>query len=81
MKSHGHSPEIELDKRAATIMAVLGKLASLAIWMVAVVMALNELTFNIQPLLSWHRGGGAGTGAGGVTLIKDWLGGTGCWCC
>src|SRR6185437_2877377 len=51
MKSHGHSPEIELEKRAATIMSALGKLASLAIWMVALVMALNELTFNIQPLL------------------------------
>ena len=55
MKSHGHAPEIALEKRAATIMAVLAKLASFAIWMVAVVMALNELTFNIQPLLAGRK--------------------------
>ena len=75
MKSHGHSPEIELEKRAATIMAALGKLASLAIWMVALVMALNELTFNIQPLLAGIGVAGLALGLGAQTLIKDWLGG------
>jgi len=75
MKSHGHSPEIELEKRAATIMAVLGKLAALAIWMVALVMALNELTFNIQPLLAGIGVAGLALGLGAQTLIKDWLGG------
>jgi moderate conductance mechanosensitive channel len=75
MKSHGHSPEIELDKRAATIMSALGKLASLAIWMVALVMALNELTFNIQPLLAGIGVAGLALGLGAQTLIKDWLGG------
>ncbi len=75
MKSHGHSPEIELDKRAATIMAVLGKLAALAIWMIALVMALNELTFNIQPLLAGIGVAGLALGLGAQTLIKDWLGG------
>ena len=75
MKSHGHSPEIELEKRAATIMEALGKLASLAIWMVAVVMALNELTFNIQPLLAGIGVAGLALGLGAQTLIKDWLGG------
>lgn len=75
MRSHGHSPEIELEKRAATIMAALGKLASLAIWMVALVMALNELTFNIQPLLAGIGVAGLALGLGAQTLIKDWLGG------
>jgi len=75
MKSHGHSPEIELEKRAATIMSVLGKLAAFAIWMVAVVMALNELTFNIQPLLAGIGVAGLALGLGAQTLIKDWVGG------
>lgn len=75
MKSHGHAPEIELEKRAATIMAVLAKLASFAIWMVALVMALNELTFNIQPLLAGIGVAGLALGLGAQTLIKDWLGG------
>lgn len=75
MKSHGHAPEIELEKRAATIMAVLAKLAAFAIWMVAIVMALNELTFNIQPLLAGLGVAGLALGLGAQTLIKDWLGG------
>jgi len=75
MKSHGHAPEIELEKRAATIMAVLAKLAAFAIWMIALVMALNELTFNIQPLLAGLGVAGLALGLGAQTLIKDWLGG------
>jgi moderate conductance mechanosensitive channel len=75
MKSHGHAPDIELEMRAATIMAVLAKLAALAIWLVALVMALNELTFNIQPLLAGLGVAGLALGLGAQTLIKDWLGG------
>ncbi len=76
MKSHGHSPDFELDMRAATVMAALAKLAALAIWLVALVMALNELTFNIQPLLAGIGVAGLALGLGAQTLIiKDWLGG------
>jgi small-conductance mechanosensitive channel len=75
MKSHGHAPDIEMEMRAATIMAALAKLAALAIWLVALVMALNELTFNIQPLLAGIGVAGLALGLGAQTLIKDWLGG------
>jgi len=75
MKSHGHAPDFELDMRAATVMAALAKLAALAIWLVALVMALNELTFNIEPLLAGIGVAGLALGLGAQTLIKDWLGG------
>jgi moderate conductance mechanosensitive channel len=75
MNRHGEASEIELQNRAATIMTVLAKLAAFLIWMVAVVMALNELTFNIQPLLAGLGVAGLALGLGAQTLIKDWLGG------
>src|ERR1700722_7300914 len=75
MNSHGHWPESQLETRAAPIMGGLGKLASFTIWMVALVMALNELTFNIQPLLAGIGVAGLALGLGAQALIKDWLGG------
>lgn len=75
MSRRGASSESEMEKRAATIMAVLAKLAAFVIWMIAVVMALNELTFNIQPLLAGLGVAGLALGLGAQTLIKDWLGG------
>jgi len=75
MHRHGAASDTELEKRAATIMTVLAKLAAFLIWMVAVVMALNELTFNIQPLLAGLGVAGLALGLGAQALIKDWLGG------
>lgn len=66
---------IESEKRATTIISVLSKLASLLIWLVALVMALNELSFKIEPLLAGLGVAGLALGLGAQTLIKDWLGG------
>jgi moderate conductance mechanosensitive channel len=75
MDRRGEASAMELEKRAATIISVLSKLASMVIWMVALVMALNELTFNIQPLLAGLGVAGLAVGLGAQALIKDWLGG------
>jgi moderate conductance mechanosensitive channel len=66
---------LESEKRAATIISVLTKLSSLLIWLIALVMALNELTFQIEPLLAGLGVAGLALGLGAQTLIKDWLGG------
>ena len=47
--------DTDFDKRAATIITVLVKLASVAIWLVALVMSLSELTFNVQPLIPYLK--------------------------
>src|SRR5258705_6744170 len=52
MDRHSEAAESEIEKRTETVLAVLAKLASFVIWLVAVMMALNELTFNVQPLLA-----------------------------
>jgi moderate conductance mechanosensitive channel len=75
MDRRGEASAVELEKRAATIISVLSKLASMVIWIVALVMALNELTFNIQPLLAGLGVAGLAVGLGAQALIKDWLGG------
>lgn len=75
MGRRGDVSETELEKRAATIMTVLAKLAGFVIWMMALVMALNELTFNIQPLLAGLGVAGLALGLGAQALIKDWLSG------
>jgi len=68
--SHG-----DLDQRATTIITVLVKLVSTLIWMVAMVMSLSELTFNVQPLIAGMGVAGIALGLGAQTLIKDWLAG------
>jgi small conductance mechanosensitive channel len=75
MDRRGAASDLELEKRAATIMTVLAKLVSFIIWLVAVIMALNELTFNVQPLLASLGVAGLALGLGAQALIKDWLGG------
>jgi small conductance mechanosensitive channel len=75
MDRRGEASALELEKRATTIVSVLSKLASLVIWIVALVMALNELAFNIQPLLAGLGVAGLAVGLGAQALIKDWLGG------
>ena len=75
MQRRGAADAVELEKRAATIIAVLAKLVGVVVWMVAAVMALNELTFNIQPLLAGLGVAGLALGLGAQALIKDWIGG------
>jgi small conductance mechanosensitive channel len=75
IEKHGGVSDTDLEKRAATIITVLVKLASVAIWLVALVMSLSELTFNVQPLLAGLGVAGLALGLGAQTLIKDWLGG------
>ncbi len=65
----------EMEKRATTLISVLSKMASLVVWTVALVMALTETGFNIQPLLAGIGAAGLALGLGAQTLIRDWLGG------
>jgi small-conductance mechanosensitive channel len=75
MNRHGGGPNQEMEKRATTIIAALTKLVSTVVWMVALVMALTELTFHIEPLLAGLGVAGLAVGLGAQALIKDWLGG------
>ncbi len=75
MDRRGDVSEIEMEKRAATVGAVLAKLVTTVIWIVATVMALEELTFDVKPLLAGLGVVGLALGLGAQALIKDWIGG------
>jgi small-conductance mechanosensitive channel len=71
----GELPNPELERRAATIVMALRKVANSAIWVLAIVMSLQELDYKIEPLLAGLGIAGLALGLGAQTLIKDWLGG------
>jgi small-conductance mechanosensitive channel len=75
MERRREGSSFEMEKRANTLISVLSKLSSLVIWMVALVMALTETGFHIEPLLAGLGVAGLALGLGAQTLIKDWLGG------
>jgi small-conductance mechanosensitive channel len=75
MERHGEPSDRELEKRAATIVAVLRLFIGSIVWLIAMVMALTELGFKIEPLLASLGVAGLALGLGAQTLIKDWLGG------
>jgi moderate conductance mechanosensitive channel len=75
MNKRGDVTSVELDRRSATVVSVLGKVATVVIWLGALVMALNELAFKIEPILAGFGVVGLAVGLGAQTLIKDWLGG------
>src|SRR5580692_6127821 len=75
MERHGQASDRELQKRAATIVAVLRLFLGSIVWLIALVMALTELGFKIEPLLASLGVAGLALGLGAQPLIKDWLGG------
>src|ERR1700759_2650133 len=71
MERRHEGSTLEVEKRAATLISVLGKFSSMLIWIVAVVMALNEMNFHIEPLLASLGVAALAFGLGAQTLIKD----------
>jgi small conductance mechanosensitive channel len=70
----GAAIDRELEKRAATIIGVLRRTVNSVIWVVAIVMALQQF-YPIEPLLAGLGVAGLALGLGAQTLIKDYLGG------
>lgn len=61
--------------RAATLGAVLRSIAGFAIWVVAGVTILGELTINLGPLIASAGIAGLAIGFGAQSLVKDFLAG------
>jgi small conductance mechanosensitive channel len=68
--------QVERSKqRAQTLGAVLRSLATIAIYFVAVVMALGEFNINLGPLIAGAGIVGVALGFGAQSLVKDFLSG------
>ena len=60
MQARRHEPDLELEKRAATLGSIFRKTVVVVIWVVVFMMALEEAGFNVGPLLAGAGGRGAG---------------------
>jgi small-conductance mechanosensitive channel len=73
LKSGG--TEYELEKRAETIENLSGKALFVLIWIIAALMILKEMNFDVRPLLAGAGVAGVAIGFGAQNIIKDVLGG------
>ncbi len=75
MDRRGEGATSDLEKRANTLISALTKAVSTVIWVLAIVTALGELNFHVEPLLAGLGIAGVALGFGAQTIIRDWLGG------
>ncbi|MGP0071158.1 MAG: mechanosensitive ion channel family protein [Bryobacteraceae bacterium] len=75
MLKRGGGTEYELEKRAETISNLIGKFMFVLIWIIAGLMILNEMNFDVRPLLAGAGVVGVAIGFGAQNIIKDVLAG------
>ncbi len=75
MLKSGGGNAFELEKRAETIANLTGKFFFIFIWLIAGLMILKEMNFDVRPLLAGAGLAGVAIGFGAQNIIKDVLGG------
>lgn len=71
MQEHGNQSSDALRKRAITLSGLLGNAATVGIWVMATVMILKEIGFDIAPLLAGAGIAGIAIGFGAQNLVRD----------
>ncbi len=67
--------EFEVEKRARTVGAVMKKSIAAVVWVIALIMVLKEMNFDVRPLLAGAGVIGLAIGFGAQSLVKDVLAG------
>ncbi len=75
MQSRRQEPDVELEKRAATLGGIFRKTVVVLIWVVVLMMALEEAGFNVGPLLAGAGVAGLAVGFGAQNLVRDVISG------
>lgn len=75
MLKAGGATEYELEKRAETITNVARKSLFILVWIMAVLMILKEMNFDVRPLLAGAGVIGVAIGFGAQSIVKDVLSG------
>jgi len=75
MLRSGGANEFEVEKRAETIGNLMGNFFFMLIWIIAALMILKEMNFDVRPLLAGAGVAGVAIGFGAQNIIKDVLGG------
>jgi small conductance mechanosensitive channel len=68
-------PDVELEKRAATLGGIFRRTATAVIWIVAIFMILREAGFDIGPILAGAGIVGLAVGFGAQNLVRDVISG------
>lgn len=68
-------PDVELEKRADTFAGIFRRTGSLLVWLLALVMSLREVGFDIAPILAGAGVVGVAIGFGSQSLVKDVISG------
>jgi small-conductance mechanosensitive channel len=71
----GDAIDIEREKRASTVFSITRKSLAVIIWAVALIMILDEMHFDVRPLLAGAGLVGVALGFGAQNVVKDVLGG------
>ena len=71
----GGASDFELEKRARTITGVIRKGFVTGIWLIALIMVLKEMNFDIRPLLAGAGVIGVALGFGAQSIVKDIISG------
>ena len=75
MHARRQEPDLELEKRAATLGGIFRKTVVVVIWVVVFMMALEEAGFNVGPLLAGAGVAGLAVGFGAQNLVRDVISG------
>jgi moderate conductance mechanosensitive channel len=72
---HAAGEDVSREKRARTLGGVLRGLSRTVIIVVALMMVVRELGFDMTPALAAAGGFGVAAGLGAQSIVRDWLGG------
>lgn len=75
MQKRATSPDVELEKRAATLGGIIRKTAAVIVWAIACIMALKEGGFDVAPILASAGVVGLAVGFGAQNLVRDVISG------
>jgi small conductance mechanosensitive channel len=75
MQKRAGGPDVELEKRSATLGGIIRKTAAVVVWSVAIVMSMREAGFDIAPILAGAGVVGLAVGFGAQNLVRDVISG------
>lgn len=75
VRSHPFASETDRKKRVDTLDSLISAMSKIAVWMIAIIMIVDELGINTAPLLASAGVAGIALGIGAQSLIKDFTNG------
>lgn len=75
VRSHPFASETDRKKRIDTLSSLIGAISKIVVWLIAVIMIIDELGINTAPLIASAGVAGVAIGIGAQSLIKDFTNG------